>query len=465
MPPHAPPVARGRISDAFCFWTNKGGVGKTTMCFHAATSFALTHPDIQVICVDLDPQANLSAALLTQLGNNWNGEVERAMWEGWQRVEKNQHTLLGPVNGQGQRQFPKTILGFFMSTYHPRHDTGFVQPLSPGELLIDMANTNTNLPENMKLLCGDRRLHCITDQMVKSGSTNDGTAPRPVWVRDRRRLKELLELAARECDQETVVFVDTNPTLDVLTETALVTCSKLIVVTLSDYFSVISLRNILYLLHGINLEEGMELESMHEHMFWYKAKQYFLAYGDNLVPKIHTVLINKLRIVNQSSSQADNSILNQQIEVVRKMIEKIKSLPQIKVSDVFSRIKENTADPGKKLVAHMTDMQSAGVIAMRCGLPLWALKRNRVEIGKQMGMTHCAITQKSYPSQLLELVGKKGCPDPDLSTSVTVDGGRFVTILEALTEGRPQVGIARIRKAIEEAQKDASGAFGKRQKT
>lgn len=56
----------GTVSDSFCFWTNRGGVGKTTLCFHAATAYAMTHPNEQSIVVECDPQANLSSTLLTQ---------------------------------------------------------------------------------------------------------------------------------------------------------------------------------------------------------------------------------------------------------------------------------------------------------------------------------------------------------------------------------------------------------------
>ena len=51
----------GTVSDSFCFWTNRGGVGKTTLCFHAATAYAMTHPNEQSIVVECDPQANLSS--------------------------------------------------------------------------------------------------------------------------------------------------------------------------------------------------------------------------------------------------------------------------------------------------------------------------------------------------------------------------------------------------------------------
>ena len=67
-------VAENAIAwgDSFCFWTNEGGVKNTTLCFHAATTYAMAHPKEQVIVVDCDPQANLTATLLTQVVNLWN---------------------------------------------------------------------------------------------------------------------------------------------------------------------------------------------------------------------------------------------------------------------------------------------------------------------------------------------------------------------------------------------------------
>jgi cellulose biosynthesis protein BcsQ len=78
----------GKVSDTFCFWTNKGGVGKTTLCFHAATTYAQTHPSHQVILVDCDPQANLSATVLTQLPMTWNNDVKRDGREGKEVVKE-----------------------------------------------------------------------------------------------------------------------------------------------------------------------------------------------------------------------------------------------------------------------------------------------------------------------------------------------------------------------------------------
>jgi cellulose biosynthesis protein BcsQ len=50
--------------EIYAFYNNKGGVGKTTLCFNAATLFATNNPDTQVLVIDMCPQANISQFLL-----------------------------------------------------------------------------------------------------------------------------------------------------------------------------------------------------------------------------------------------------------------------------------------------------------------------------------------------------------------------------------------------------------------
>jgi cellulose biosynthesis protein BcsQ len=45
-------------------WNNKGGVGKSYLTFQVASEYARTHPDQNVLVVDLCPQANSSSMLL-----------------------------------------------------------------------------------------------------------------------------------------------------------------------------------------------------------------------------------------------------------------------------------------------------------------------------------------------------------------------------------------------------------------
>ena len=60
-----------KVLDSFCFWTHKGGVGKTTLCFHSATHYAFFHPDVNVLIIDCDPQASLSQTFLTQSADKY----------------------------------------------------------------------------------------------------------------------------------------------------------------------------------------------------------------------------------------------------------------------------------------------------------------------------------------------------------------------------------------------------------
>ena len=182
---------RGKVSDAFIFWTNKGGVGKTTMCFHSATAFAATHPNAQVTVIDCDQQANLSQTILTQLrtepdGQDKEGHVNLRTFE--------QEKIKGDI--------PRTVLGFFID-YNNREG----KPLEPKDLIIKTHEYNSNLPKNLKLLCGDRRLSCSEPELQSRASTVV-TPMRNPWTKTRLALRQFLEDAAEEHKEgETVLFL------------------------------------------------------------------------------------------------------------------------------------------------------------------------------------------------------------------------------------------------------------------
>ena len=56
------------------FFTNKGGVGKTSLVYHLAWMFVELGK--RVLCADIDPQANLTAALLDEdaIADIWSNE-------------------------------------------------------------------------------------------------------------------------------------------------------------------------------------------------------------------------------------------------------------------------------------------------------------------------------------------------------------------------------------------------------
>jgi cellulose biosynthesis protein BcsQ len=55
---------------AYAFWNNKGGVGKSFLCFVAASEYAYRHPDTDVYVIDLCPQANTSETLFGGYGKS-----------------------------------------------------------------------------------------------------------------------------------------------------------------------------------------------------------------------------------------------------------------------------------------------------------------------------------------------------------------------------------------------------------
>ena len=63
------------MTPVLTFFNNKGGVGKTSLVYHAA--WMLSELDHTVLVVDLDPQANLTAAFLDEdtLAGLWSGEA------------------------------------------------------------------------------------------------------------------------------------------------------------------------------------------------------------------------------------------------------------------------------------------------------------------------------------------------------------------------------------------------------
>lgn len=58
-----PPDVDQRV-ETFGLWTNKGGVGKTTLTFHLSSLYAHLYPEKRVVLLDMCPQANLSHTVL-----------------------------------------------------------------------------------------------------------------------------------------------------------------------------------------------------------------------------------------------------------------------------------------------------------------------------------------------------------------------------------------------------------------
>ncbi len=60
-----------RLKEVLAFVNNKGGVAKTTTVQNTAAGILRSHPEYRILCVDLDPQGNLSSLL------GWNDKQKQ----------------------------------------------------------------------------------------------------------------------------------------------------------------------------------------------------------------------------------------------------------------------------------------------------------------------------------------------------------------------------------------------------
>jgi chromosome partitioning protein len=180
------------------FFNNKGGVGKTTLVYHLAYMFSRL--GVNTLAVDLDPQANLTAAFL-------NEDRLEAIW---------------PDNG-----VPKSIVG----ALQPRLDgSGDIAPAHVEEI-----------EDNLHLICGDLGLSLFEDELSHHWSgCSDGKEPA---FRAESAFFRIALAAANRLKSELVLF-DVGPNLGSINRSALICANHLVIPLAADLFSLQGLRNL-----------------------------------------------------------------------------------------------------------------------------------------------------------------------------------------------------------------------------
>ncbi len=169
----------GAVVIAIC--NQKGGVGKTTTVFHLAD--ALRRASAKVLCVDLDPQGNLTSILVREA------------------LEHDDTGVADALSGFTSRTLSEVV----------------AEGLWPG---VDVAPTAPMNPDPSAAPVD--RLASVRDELVVAGTGRE------------RRLKEGL---APLMDDYDVVLIDCAPSLDLLTINALVAATDAVELSEAALFS------------------------------------------------------------------------------------------------------------------------------------------------------------------------------------------------------------------------------------
>lgn len=246
--------------ERYVIWNNKGGVGKSTIAFHAATRYAERHPGKRVLLIDLCPQSNSSMMLL---GGGERGE--------------------NYVLGLCTEPTPRTVVGY-MSTVIAG---GQGAPLpDPYNFLVQASSVNDKVPQNIVLLCGDGNLEPMSPAVTGAANAPALTPASQPWRWVHLTFRALIDsYAARDPDSDVTVFIDTNPSFSIYTELAISAGDKLIVPVNADDSSRVAANALFILLHGQQPPHPI-------YGAWTFAVR--AAQSGMVVPKIHAVVGNRL---------------------------------------------------------------------------------------------------------------------------------------------------------------------------
>lgn len=314
------------------FWNNKGGTGKTSLCFQAMTFYANQHPTEQVLAIDVCPQANLSELLFGGLTNHGS------------------ETLLAR-----QGESPRRTLGGY---FERRLPSPYVVP--PNIVLADYvthpSEYNPQIPSNIDLVAGDPLLELQSNAMSTLANTNlPGTN---AWLAVIDWLRDLLEFAKNEYD---VVFVDANPSFSIYTQIALSCADRLVLPVMADDSSRRAIQNAFSLVYGLKLPS----EIYATYAFATRLRE-----AGRTLPAVHVIAKNRLtQYMGPASAYS---------AVLRSIDNDVTSLLAGN-PEMFTF--ENVEDG----IVNIRDFQTAGVVAFARGCPLYAQRSGRLEIqGKRV---------------------------------------------------------------------------------
>ena len=203
-------------------FNNKGGVGKTTLTFHAAC--ALSELGHKTLLVDLDPQSNLTLF----------GESVDELDGMWGKEEPFIDDFEGARSSTTPQDF-QSLVG------EPRSVHFMLKPTEDGTSDLDELPPPKWLDENLALVSGRLSLHMYEDRIASRWS--DAYRGDPLAIRTVTRVRRLCEQYARTHGFQ-YILVDTSPSLGILNKVIISTLDGFLIPCGPDIFSLYGIRNI-----------------------------------------------------------------------------------------------------------------------------------------------------------------------------------------------------------------------------
>ena len=332
------------------FWNNKGGVGKTFLCFAAASEYARQHPEVQVVVIDMCPQANISEILLG--GNESGGDQLQ--------------NLLDMTPG------PRTIGGYYHQRILQPHATVGTET----SFLVRVKDTNPNAPDNLHLVAGDPSLE-LQVQTINNIAVQD--IPEGAWRNVHAWVIDLQSAASRHLG-ECAFFIDCNPSFSSYTEQAILAAERLIVPCTADGSSARAIDNVGQLVYGRGVPPAYRAAS-----FSAKASTFSMT-----LPRMHAVAMNRSTTYRRKSAKAFAKMFDNIKDRVR---EQNRLMP-----DSFSR----SLDQG--LFIEIPDAHTVAIVASYLGLPIRDLRPGPYDLDGDQTQINGDSLQR-YQQSIERLVG------------------------------------------------------------
>eukprot|EP00325_Prymnesiales_sp_UTEX-LB-985_P026699 CAMPEP_0174719260 /NCGR_PEP_ID=MMETSP1094-20130205/30871_1 /TAXON_ID=156173 /ORGANISM="Chrysochromulina brevifilum, Strain UTEX LB 985" /LENGTH=485 /DNA_ID=CAMNT_0015919531 /DNA_START=60 /DNA_END=1517 /DNA_ORIENTATION=+ len=410
-----------QVTDSYVFWTHKGGVGKTTLCMHTALTYAELNPKQHVIVIDLDEQANLSSTLCTELGNVFESHARQPK-NGLEQVTAMQGTF---VDNSGA--YSRTLCGMLLAGeknmyYRCKHSANSMQQqIGESAFLINpkKEGINDNLPENVHLLCGDRRIAGLSAHFVQKCAHPDALEAQGMgsieaeWKTTHLLLKDWVTAVATELPSNgfdgVTVFIDCNPSMNFFTELGMCTAKKLVVPVNADDFSLAAVKNMFYSIYGM-YQVGGNMAAYEKKMFHSVAK------GDATkveLPKVHAIIHNRSSMWGKKQATCFAAMSKEQANVMYKAYDDARKgeggVPPGSHRNIFNHAQlHGGAEPSTAeefadaFTGVMRDMGSTAVVTVHSGIGLWLVKRNKKNV---KSILPDAKVSSSAASSLADLIG------------------------------------------------------------